>query len=116
MQNSPIWDLHELRLSAACILVADSLLKVLKQDTSEELSVERIIVVTGKGLRSDGEGPILRSGVPDFLRKTFGPEIALDERNAGRFHLTRKALRNWVDSGNADKFRSQFTGATGHSD
>ena len=110
IRDSPLWDLHDLPLAVACILLTDSLLQVLREKTFNEPSFREIVVVTGKGLGSGPDGPVLRTGVPQFLRDTFGPEILLVERNEGRFHLSQKALRTWVDSGNSDKFRGRFSG------
>ena len=79
-----------------------------------ELSFETIVVVTGKGLRSGVEGPVLRPGVPRFLRNTFGPEISADEKNEGSFFLTRLSLRKWAESDTVEKFKSRFTSELGH--
>ena len=61
-----------------------------------ELSFETIVVVTGKSLRSGVEGPVLRPGVPRFLRNTFGPEIRPDKRNEGSFF--RQSFRKCAES------------------
>ena len=110
-QNSRTWDLHSFSLAVASMLLADSLLTVAKQEVPKISSkFESIVVVTGKGLGSGPEGPVLREGVPQFLRETFGPEIVFDERNEGIFLLSQESLRAWVDLGNFDKFKQRMTG------
>ena len=102
--------LHDCTLALGCMPIAEWLLEVLKQAmTSLELPFESIVVVTGKGLGSGAEGPVLRPGVPHFLRKTFGPEISPDEKNEGAFFLTCLSLQKWVDSDAVEKFKSRFT-------
>ena len=88
IRSSLIWDLHSLPLAVACTLLTDSLLQVLHERSFEEPSVRNIAIVTGKGLGSGTDGPVLRSAVPKFLQETSGPKILLDGENEGRFHLT----------------------------
>ena len=79
------WDLHGHPLAQACMLLADSLMCVVEQGFFEKSNFEEIVVVTGKGLGSGSKGPVLQTGVPNFLRKLSGPEITLVEDNTGRF-------------------------------
>ena len=104
-RNAPVWDLRGCVLSVGCMLIADSLLEVLKQEaTSQELSFEPIVVVTGKDLRF---------GVPHFLRKTSGPDISPKEKNEAAFLLTRMSFRKWMDSDAVQNFKSRFTREVG---
>ena len=109
LSKSREWDLHDRSLAAACMLLADSLMLVAEQRLFEKSNFVDIIVVTGRGLGSGPTGPVLRAGVPNFLRKMSGPEISLVKGNNGRFLITRQALQIWVESGNLDVFKHRIT-------
>ena len=113
-RDSPVWDLHERALFVGCMLIANLLLEVLKQEvSSQEVSFETSVVVTGKGLRSGTEGFHLRTIVSNFLCKTFGLEISRSEKNEGAFLLTHLSLQKWVDSDAVEKLESRFTREVG---
>lgn len=43
----------------------------------------RMRIITGKGLHSGPQGPVLRSAVIEYLRSEFGIEGTIDPQNTG---------------------------------
>ena len=70
---------------ASSITKIYNLIAVVQREAYKEPSFEAITVVTGKGLRSGPEGPVLQTGVPRFLQEKHGPEVMSVEGNMGRF-------------------------------
>ena len=101
------WDLHDLTEATACMLLSDALLNLVANKDGPEPNFHDIIVVTGKGLNTEGpDGPVLLEKVPAFLNNVAGLEITPVEGNEGRFLITAISLEEWVVSGTYDKFQS----------
>jgi len=103
-EKSLEWDLHDLQLAVSCMLIADSLLSIVRMRTIESSPFQDITVITGKGLGSGPEGPVLVTGVPRFLSVFSGPQITSIEGNEGRFLITKKSLESWSESSEFDRF------------
>jgi pentatricopeptide repeat protein len=104
-----ILDLHGLSLASSCMVVVDSLLSAIDIKRHERSAVRDITIVTGKGIGSGPDGPVLVSGVPQFLRDCSGPEITLVEANEGCFVITKGALQVWGESPDFEKFKEQMS-------
>ena len=106
--KSAKWDLHDLQLATACMLLADALLVIGLTGSHKSSSFREIVVVTGKGLRSGSEGPVLRDKVPQFLQERLGLETTPVEENTGRFLVKQTALQTWTESGYGTQAKHQM--------
>ena len=107
-QKSPKWDLHGFPFAVACMLIVESLIKT-TQDSLANALIGDIIIVTGKGLGSGNEGPVLRTKVPEFFREVQGPILEPVEGNEGRFLIKQMALQMWLESGDVEQFKLRIT-------
>ena len=85
-------DLHD--CSAA---VARTILRCFLQDVQAGVSraAGDVTVVTGKGLGSGAEGPVLGHAARAFLSESGGPRVTEVPGNAGRFVLRGEDLEAW---------------------
>jgi pentatricopeptide repeat protein len=97
-QGQARWDLHDLPLATACMLLADSLLMMVVTDKHISPSYRDIGVITGKGNRSGPEGPVLQTKIPQFLQIALGLETTPVKGNTGMFLVTKTSLQVWADS------------------
>ena len=88
------------------MLIADALMEMVQLELFKSKSFRTVTIITGKGLGSGSEGPVLQAQVPLFLKHNFGPDISPVRGNDGRFRITKKALEQWVaaDEGSSSKF------------
>ena len=104
-QRSGTWDLHGFPLSVSCMLLYEALQFLVETKSQDPLSFRQIIVVTGKGLGSGPEGPVLQRGVPNFLTEISGPKITRIEGNDGAFLLHMESLQDWSRSTKLKAFK-----------
>ena len=106
-----VLDLHGLTLAVACMVVSKFLISF---GCHRKDGVMDIIIVTGKGLRSDPSiGPVLRTRIRKFLVDNSGPETVDVADNEGRFLITKRALRKWLASKDFAKFKNKLMVAFG---
>mmetsp|Transcript_22492 Transcript_22492/g.46687 ORF Transcript_22492/g.46687 Transcript_22492/m.46687 type:complete len:165 (-) Transcript_22492:1882-2376(-) len=110
----PKWDLHGLSEATSCMLLADAFLSIIDfSGKHESPSFKDIIVVTGKGLNTDGpDGPVLRERVPKFLHEVAGLVTSPVEGNEGRFIITAESLQRWASSTKYGHFKILFDNIT----
>jgi len=89
-------DLHGFPLASACMLLSDALLAAIVSEKSK--GFQDIVVITGKGRGSGTEGPVLQSGVPDFLHKILKLATTAVQDNEGRLLLNSISLQQWTES------------------
>ena len=90
------------------MLIVESLIKT-TQDSLANALIGDIIIVTGKGLGSGNEGPVLRTKIPEFMREVQGPILEPVEGNEGRFLIKQMALQMWLESGDVEQFKLRIT-------
>ena len=104
-QRSSIWDLHGFSLPVSCMLLYEALKVLLETKSHDPSSLIQMTVITGKGLGSGTEGPVLQRGVPNFLAEISGPKITRIEGNNGAFHLRAESLQLWSRSTKLRSFK-----------
>jgi len=73
------WDLHGKTLPVSCMLLAESLIRLVLSENYKTAQWKEIVVVTGQGHGSGDIGPVLQQQVPQFLSDHNGPEISCQE-------------------------------------
>lgn len=96
-------DLHGMTLPEACMYLSSILL-------DDELdSWLGVVVVTGKGLRSDPtKGPVLKTSVANFIVKNSGLEPNWEAENDGHFYLAKECLEIWRNSERYQCFKEKM--------
>ena len=84
-------------LHGCSVAVARTILRCFLQDVqSGALQVAGdLTVVTGKGLGSGADGPVLGRAARAFLSENSGPRLTEVPSNTGRFVLRGKHLNAW---------------------
>jgi len=91
------------------MVLADSLLTIVRKHRLDSSPFKDIGVITGKGLGSGLDGPVLVTGVPQFLSDFSGPRTTRVKGNEGRFLITKESLSNWVESPEYNRFKARMT-------
>ena len=83
-------DLHSCSAATACTALSCHL-----QDLRAKPPQVDLVVVTGKGLGSGDDGPVLKHATRAHLAEIGGPKITEDPKNDGRFMLLREDVDAW---------------------
>ena len=90
-------DLHDCSVAVAQTALS-CFLRDLNGDDMAAQKQRDVVVVTGRGNRSEGEA-VLPSAMRAFLVDTRGPGVTEVPENPGRFILRREALVEWLVAG-----------------
>jgi len=93
-------------LPVSCMLLAESLIRLVLSENYKTAQWKEIVVVTGQGHGSGDIGPVLQQQVPQFLSDHNGPEIITPvKNNLGRFLIKKSSLKKWSRSKNFTRFQ-----------
>ena len=84
-------DLHECSAAVACTVLSCHL-----QDLRATPPQADLVVVTGKGLGSGDDGPVLKHATRAHLAEIGGPKITEVPSNDGCFMLLRADVESWL--------------------
>lgn len=101
-----IWDLHNTIEMDACFLLAEAFDRAAAH--ASEGVVRDVVVITGKGLGSKNNVPVLRRKIPSFLSDTIGLKVTKLKDNEGRLLITGNSLQEWASSSKYTQFTILF--------
>ena len=101
-----VWDLHNTIEMDACFLLAEAFDRAAVH--AAQGVVRDVVIVTGKGLGSKNNAPVLRRKIPPFLRDTIGLKVTRLKDNEGRLLITGNSLQEWASGSKYAQFRMLF--------
>ena len=101
-----IWDLHNTIEMDACFLLAEAFDRAALH--ASQGVVRDVVIITGKGLGSKNNTPVLRRKIPLFLSDTLGLKVTRLKDNEGRLLVTGNSLQEWASGTKYRQFRMLF--------